>query len=92
MIADPAFIIQTKWEAFQSYSQSIYEDLETQSFKGKLRYITLEYIPREVNKTAALNFHLTQQEEKDISQSIYNPNNQAAIDTIVKLLNSSNPQ
>ncbi len=86
MIVDPVFVIQNKWEAFQSYSQTIYEDLETQNFKGKLRYITLEYIPREANRTAALNFHLTQQEKQDISYSIYNAGNQAAIDTIVKLL------
>jgi len=91
MIVDPVFVIQNKWEAFQSYSQTIYQDLETQSFKGKLRYITLEYIPREANKTAALNFHLTQQEKQDIYHSIYNASNQAAIDTIVKLLKTPNP-
>ena len=86
MVADPVFVIQNKWEAFQSYSQSILEDLATHNFRGKLKYITLEYIPKEANKTAALNFHLTQNEMQDISQSIYNPGNQAAVDTIVKLL------
>ena len=91
MIVDPVFVIQNKWEAFQSYSQTIYEDLENQNFKGKLRYITLEYIPREANRTAALNFHLTQQEKQDISYSVYNAGNQAAIDTIVKLLTPPAP-
>lgn len=86
MVVDPIFVIQNKWEAFQSYSQSILEDLETHSFHGKLRYITLEYIPKEANKIAALNFHLTQNEKQDIYQSIYNPGNQASVDTLVKLL------
>ena len=91
MIVDPVFVIQNKWEAFQSYSQTIYQDLETHSFGGKLRYITLQYVPKEANKTAALNFHLTQQEKQDISQSIYNERNQAGIDSIVKLLKTAKP-
>ena len=91
MIVDPVFVIQNKWEAFQSYSQTIYQDLETHSFGGKLQYITLQYVPKEANKTAALNFHLTQQEKQDISQSIYNAGNQAGIDSIVKLLKTPNP-
>ena len=86
MLVDPIFVIQNKWEAFQSYSQTMLEDLATHSFNGKLRYITLQYVPKEANKTAALNFHLTQKEQEDISWSIYNSDNQAAIDSIVKLL------
>ena len=91
MIVDPVFVIQNKWEAFQSYSQTIYQDLETHSFGGKLRYITLQYVPKEANKTAALNFHLTQQEKQDISQSIYNERNQAGIDSVVTLLKTAKP-
>ena len=86
MIVDPVFVIQNKWEAFQSYSQSIYQDLEATSFGGKLHYITLQYVPAEASRTAALNFHLTQQEMLDISKSIYNPGNVAGIDSIVRLL------
>ena len=91
MIVDPVFVIQNKWEAFQSYSQGILEDVAPQNFAGKLRYITLQYVPKESNKVAALNFHLTQEEKTDIAWSIYNAGNQAAIDTIVKLLNPQTP-
>ena len=87
MVVDPLFVIQNKWEAFQSYSQTMLQDMAPGNFKGKLRYITLQYVPKEINRTAALNFHLTQNEKQDIYQSIYNAGNQAAVDTIIKLLN-----
>jgi hypothetical protein len=86
MVVDPLFVIQNKWEAFQSYSQGVLEDMAPNSFNGKLRYITLQYIPKETKKIAALNFHLTHKEKEDIYASIYNEGNQAAVDTMVRLL------
>ena len=86
MMADPLFVIQTKWEAFQSYAHGFVKDYAPYYLGGKLRYVTLQYVPRESNKTAALNFHLSKQEKEDIYQSINNPENQAAIDSILKML------
>ena len=86
MIVDPLFVIQNKWEAFQSYSNGSLKDYAPFYLGGKLRFVTLQYVPRESKKVAALNFHLTQKEKEDLYNSIDNRENQEAIDTLVKLL------
>jgi len=86
MVADPVFVIQNKWEAFQSYYHGYLKDYAPYYLNGKLKFITLQYVPKESKKVAALNFHLTKKEKEDLYQSIDNPENKAAIDTLVKLL------
>ncbi len=86
MMADPAFVIQNKWEAFQSYGQGMFKDIAPYFLGGKMRIVTLQYVPKKANKIAALNFHLTKEEKEDIYQSIYDKGNNAAIDTLVQLL------
>lgn len=86
MVADPVFVIQNKWEALQSYSHNYIKDFAPHFLNSKLSFVTLQYVPKEKKKTAALNFHLTQKEKEDIYQSMYNPENLAAADTLIKLL------
>jgi len=86
MIADPLFVIQNKWEAFQSYGYNYVKDFAPAYVEDSLNFITLQYIPQEFKKTASLNFHLTQKEKEDILESINNPNNQAAIQKLTRLL------
>lgn len=86
MLADPVFIIQNKWEALQSYSRSYIKDYAPYYLNGKLRYVTLQYMPKESKKVAALNFHLTQKEKEDLYYSIFTKENQAAVNTMVQLL------
>jgi len=91
MLFDPLFVIQNKWEAFQSYSLGYLKDYAPANMGGKLRFITLQYVPKESKRVAALNFHLTQNEKEDLYQSINNPDNQAAIDTLIALIKKPNP-
>jgi hypothetical protein len=86
MVADPLFVIQNKWEAFQSYGYNYVKDFAPAYVNGKLTFVTLQYIPKEFKKTAALNFHLTQQEKEDLYESINNPYNQFEIQRLLKLL------
>lgn len=83
---DPLFVIQNKWEAFQSSSLTYLKDVVPCQEEGKLKYLTLQYVPSELKKTAELNFHLTGQEKDDIFVSIKNPENKAVIDTLAELL------
>ncbi len=85
-IFDPLFVIQNKWEAFQSSTQTYLRDISPSFLNGKLRFITLQYVPQDSKKAAALNFHLTQKEKEDIYKSIDDKENMAAIDTLIKLL------
>jgi hypothetical protein len=86
MVTAPLFVIQNKWEAFQSYTQCAEKDYTPFFLGGKLKYITLQYVPKESKKIAALNFHLTQSEKDDLYESIYNAENQAAIDSFLRAI------
>ena len=86
MIADPIFAIQNKWEAFQSFNHSYIRDLTPSCLAGKMQFVTLRYTPRELEKNAELNFHLTQQEKEDIYRSIFVSDNQAGVARILRTL------
>ncbi len=86
MVTDPFFVIQNKWEAFQSYKHGFLKDYTPYFMHDKLHYITLCYVPKENKTSAALNFHLTSKEKEDLDWSIYNKENQAAVDALLKLL------
>jgi len=86
MIVDPLFVIQNKWEAFQSYSQGYLKDYTPYFLKDKLHFITLQYVPKESKKVAELNFHLTQKEKEDLYESIDNADNQKEINQLLQLL------
>ena len=86
MLVDPLFVIQNKWEPIQSYKHGFLKEYAPYFMSGKLHYITMSYVPKEANKSAALNFHLTLEEKEDLYESINNQENQAAVDTFLKLL------
>ncbi|MES2701133.1 MAG: patatin-like phospholipase family protein [Bacteroidota bacterium] len=86
MVTDPIFVIQNKWEAFQSYGHGFVKDFAPFFLGSKLKFVTFQYVPKESKKVVALNFHLTQREQEDLYQSIYHPGNQAAVDTMLSLL------
>ena len=83
MLGDPLFVIQNKWEPFQSHFQSYVKDYTPEFFNGHMRFVTLQYVSRKVDKTAKLNFHLTQHEKDDLYEAINQPRNRAQIDTLL---------
>jgi len=87
MLFDPMFAIQKRWGAFQTYHQSYVEDFMNEDFPpGKFRKITLQYIPANKDKTAALNFHLTSREKADLILSVFNADNQQGFMELAKIL------
>lgn len=86
MIGDPVFVIQNKWEPFQSHFQSYVKDYTPEFFNGRMRFVNLQYISRSVDKTAKLNFHLTQQEKEDLLQAVHQLRNRSQVDTLLKLI------
>lgn len=83
---DPLFVIQNKWEAFQSYSQGYLKQMAPYSLDGKLRFLTLQYVPADTKRAAELNFHLTRKEKEDIYKSIFNKVNLTVIDSLESIL------
>ena len=51
-----------------------------------LHRISFMYVPEKEDKGAALNFHLTAQEKKDVMESFNNSYNQASLKKILELL------
>ncbi len=88
MIADPLFTIQDKWESFQSFNQGYVRDIAPAFLDRRLKCITFQYIPREKNNAAALNFHLTKKEKEDIYNSLFDAENKKSIDLLLTLLNT----
>ncbi len=84
MLGDPLFVIQNKWEPFQSHFQSYVKDYTPALFDGHMRYVTLEYVSRKPDKLAKLNFHLTQQEKEDLYEAVRQPRNRSGIDTLLR--------
>jgi len=86
MLSDPIFTIQEKWETFQSYYHNYLKDYAPYYLDNKMRFLNIEYIPAKEQKTAELNFHLSQKEKDDLYNSIYNSQNQKMVDTLLQLL------
>ena len=86
MLSDPIFSIQNRWEAFQSFNRSYMKDFEPDFLKGHLHILTMRYYPRQNNKNAELNFHLTQNEKEDLYKSIYHAENQKMVKKLMTLL------
>lgn len=86
MLGDPLFVIQNKWEPFQSYSQGYTRDYLKEYMGNQLQYVTLQYIPEDNKKVAALNFHVTAKEQEDLLKSIYHNDNDNEIKKLLKLL------
>jgi hypothetical protein len=86
MMTDPLFVIQNKWESIQSYKHSFIKEYAPHFLKTQLHFVMLSYVPSNQNKSAALNFHLTLKEKEDIYASIFNQDNQEAMDTLLRIL------
>lgn len=85
MLFDPLFVIQNKWEPFQSYTQGYIKDLLI-SPSSTLRYFSFSYIPEQKEKAAALNFHLSSREKSDLLRSWEHPLNQIKKDSFIQAL------
>ncbi|MEO6917275.1 MAG: patatin-like phospholipase family protein, partial [Chitinophagaceae bacterium] len=74
MISKPMLLLQYNYYKIQEYNQN-----ETISMEGYMESgfnkISFEYVPRKEEAGAALNFHLTKSEKKDIAGALKNENN-----------------
>lgn len=86
MMVTPATMLQHNWYKLQDYFQTDqYNYLRGNNDSSFLR-IPIMYKPENTVKGAALNFHLTGREKRDVKNSFYSPINQQAIQTIEALL------
>ena len=84
----PFLLLQHNWfkmmEFFQNDMLSYYADHEGRN----VHKITFQYAGGDEEKKAALNFHLTKREAKDIMASVFSPYNTESAQRLVALLNA----
>jgi len=86
VMVTPATMLQHNWFYLQYYNQTEQFNYFDKANSLKLRKISLNYHPEKRESAAALNFHLSAREKKDVIKSLNNSNNRVAIDTILKML------
>jgi Patatin-like phospholipase len=84
ILLKPATMLQNNWYKLQDFFQTDqYAYLKTDSI-GPLHKVTFMYIPEKEDKGAALNFHLTAREKRDVIASFDNAHNQATLQQLLK--------
>ena len=86
MIVTPATMLQHNWFKLQDYFQTDQFNYYRQHNDTSIRRITIMYLPQNIEKGAALNFHLSAREKRDIGQSFDNEMNRESLKKIVELL------
>jgi hypothetical protein len=86
MIVTPATMLQHNWFKLQDYFQTDQFSYYKTPADSMLHKITIMYLAEKEEKTAALNFHLTNQEKRDVKQSFNNAMNSGALKSIEELI------
>ncbi len=86
MIVTPATMLQHNWFKFQDYYQADEYSYFKEAVPFNINRSMIMYLPKKEEKTAALNFHLSAREKRDVVASFNNDANQKEIKKIVSLL------
>jgi Patatin-like phospholipase len=86
-VTKPFLLLQHNWFKMMEYSQNDLLNYYTRHSGYPLYKIALQYAADNEENKAALNFHLTKREAKDIMQSIYSPGNKESFTKILELFN-----
>ncbi len=85
----PFFLLQANWYKMMDYFQN---DMSTYFLSNSgypIHKVTFQYIPNKEENKAALNFHLSQREKRDIAASLESSHNQEEFRKVVELLSDS---
>ncbi len=82
----PFLLLQHNWFKMMEYAQNDMLHYYTARSGFPVYKIAVQYANGDEENKAALNFHLTKREKKDIIQSVHSPANQQSFDVLQKLL------
>lgn len=85
-IIKPATMLQHNWQKLQDYSATDQYSYLSAEKDINLQHITFMYVPQAGDKVAALNFHLTATEKRDVKESFHNTFNQSALKKVMEIL------
>jgi hypothetical protein len=86
MMVTPATMLQHNWYKLQDYFQTDQYRYLQQNNDSSIQRISFMYKPERPDKGAALNFHLSAREKRDVKESFNGSINQQAIQKITALL------
>jgi hypothetical protein len=86
IIVTPATMLQHNWFSLQNYFQADQLNYFSNNNDSLLQKVAIVYKPAVTEKTAALNFHLSAREKRDIMQAFYSEINRDAIKKMQTLL------
>ncbi len=82
----PAFLLQYNWYKIQEYQQDDLMSLTSELFGSQFHKLSIQYYPKKDEARASLNFHLTQSEKLDLTQTLDNPYNSKLLREFQSLL------
>lgn len=86
ILIKPATMLQHNWYKLQDYGETDQYSYLHDAFDSYMHRINFMYVPKQVDKGAALNFHLTAREKRDVKESFSNEFNQASLKKLKELL------
>lgn len=89
MMVTPATMLQHNWFKLQDYFQRDQFSYFQRQSGLPVHKVSFMYVPEQKEKGAALNFHLTGREKRDIAQSFQSPINQFALKQLQTLMRPS---
>jgi hypothetical protein len=75
LFTKPMLLLQFNWYKMQDYNQNDLLSLTQASLGKQFHRITFQYVPNKQEAGAALSFHLTKREKKNIFEALDNENN-----------------
>jgi len=86
ILVKPATMLQHNWYKLQDYAETDQYNYMHSNGDSILQHITFMYVPENEEQGAALNFHLTAREKRDVIASFNNSFNQDAVKKVLALL------
>jgi hypothetical protein len=86
IIIKPATMLQHNWYKLQDYAETDQFSYMQDAYSKELHLINFMYMPKVAEEGAALNFHLTAREKKNVRESFSNTFNRASMDKLKQLL------
>jgi hypothetical protein len=86
VVIKPATMLQHNWYKLQDYSETNQYSYLHHAMDSLLHKINFVYLPQNEDKGAALNFHLTAREKRDVMNSFNNPHNQQGLREVLQLV------
>jgi hypothetical protein len=86
IITKPMLLLQYNWYKMQEYNQDDLLSLTQNMMDSTFYKLTFQYVPKNADEGAALNFHLTRQEKLDIANALNTPANQKVFSKAAALL------